>query len=347
MKSAADTVTPIAAHLKTVNEVSADASRLMFDKRLMALWRGLSSPERLSLAPAKGPGKSRLYQLNVECQAGEFSVAFQPADEGLAAMVAAEDLSDSLRALAVEAVFGETAERLGAAIPGVRIVSFKPMSPADAPRAGWCLVSRNDKEFARVALIQLAPPVYQALQGTARYGRTAHAAWRTSMRLGGSVTVARRPLAIAVLRTLKKGDVVVLPHEGTGLEGARATLRLGPSGGRRPTAVGSIQGNSLVIEGGIEMLDDEQEPIDGGDADSLGELELPVRFEIETVSVPLAQLEAIAPGYVVELGMPATDAKLRLVSCGQVIGHAELVNVGGRLGARITRMVAQDDSIGE
>ena len=95
------------------------------------------------------------------------------------------------------------------------------------------------------------------------------------------------------------------------------------------------------------MLDDEQEPIDGGDADSLGELELPVRFEIETVSVPLAQLEAIAPGYVVELGMPATDAKLRLVSCGQVIGHAELVNVGGRLGARITRMVAQDDSIGE
>ena len=94
------------------------------------------------------------------------------------------------------------------------------------------------------------------------------------------------------------------------------------------------------------MLDDDQDLLaePGTEADAIGELELPVRFEIETVSVPLAELEAIEPGYVIELAVPAAEARLRLVSCGQVIGHAELVAVGTRLGARITRMVARDDA---
>jgi len=78
--------------------------------------------------------------------------------------------------------------------------------------------------------------------------------------------------------------------------------------------------------------------------DSLGALELPVRFELETVSVSLSDLEAIQPGYVIELAMPVADASLRLVSCGHLIGHADLVSVSGRLAARITRLVARDDA---
>ena len=84
----------------------------------------------------------------------------------------------------------------------------------------------------------------------------------------------------------------------------------------------------------------------GGDAqvlNSLGELDIPLRFELETVAVPLADLEAIQPGYVIELSTPLEMAQLRLVAYGQVIGHAELVVVGDKLGARITRLVTRDE----
>jgi type III secretion protein Q len=119
-----------------------------------------------------------------------------------------------------------------------------------------------------------------------------------------------------------------------------------PRGGRGLTITGRIEGQSFIAEGVPRMTDDTQDIDPGTDdpADALGELELPVRFEIETVSVPLSELEAIEPGYVIELAMPVADARLRLVSCGQVIGHAELVAVGDRLGARITRMVVRDDA---
>ena len=91
--------------------------------------------------------------------------------------------------------------------------------------------------------------------------------------------------------------------------------------------------------------DDAALPVESGvEPDTLGELELPVRFELETVSVLLADLEAIEPGYVIEFAMPVAEARLRLVSCGHIIGYADLVSVSGRLGARITRLVARDDA---
>jgi len=73
-------------------------------------------------------------------------------------------------------------------------------------------------------------------------------------------------------------------------------------------------------------------------ADPLAGLDIPVRFEIETVPVSLADLESLRPGSVVELATPLAAASVRLVACGQVIGRADLVAVGDRLGARITMM---------
>ncbi|MBN3813935.1 type III secretion system cytoplasmic ring protein SctQ [Paraburkholderia sp. Ac-20347] len=70
----------------------------------------------------------------------------------------------------------------------------------------------------------------------------------------------------------------------------------------------------------------------------IGELELPVQFEIDTVALPLAQLSTLGPGYVVELPVPVADARLRLVAHGQTIGYGELVTVGEHLGIRIIRM---------
>jgi type III secretion protein Q len=77
----------------------------------------------------------------------------------------------------------------------------------------------------------------------------------------------------------------------------------------------------------------------------IGELELPVQFEIDTVALPLAQVSALRPGYVIELQAPVRDARIRLVTHGQTIGYGELVALGEHLGIRILRMAHGDGSV--
>ena len=93
------------------------------------------------------------------------------------------------------------------------------------------------------------------------------------------------------------------------------------------------------------MTEDHDDTNDRADDDigDLGTLEVPVRFEVETTAVPLRELQTMGPGSVVALATPLASAHLRLVACGRVVGHAELVAVGERLGARIIRMAACDD----
>jgi type III secretion protein Q len=76
----------------------------------------------------------------------------------------------------------------------------------------------------------------------------------------------------------------------------------------------------------------------------IGELDLPVQFEIDTLALPLSQLAALRRGYVIELDTPVTDARIKLVAHGQTIGHGELVSVGEHLGIRITGMAYASDA---
>lgn len=76
----------------------------------------------------------------------------------------------------------------------------------------------------------------------------------------------------------------------------------------------------------------------------IGELDLPVQFEIDTLALPLSQVAALRRGYVIELGTPVTDARIKLVAHGQTIGHGELVSVGEHLGIRITGMAYASDT---
>ena len=339
-----DTVKPILSRLPAVSPAAATASRLLHDRRLAALWRALDLRRDLTLVAAPDAGGAPLYALELASDAGRVSLAIACRTDGVLAMAAGPELSEALRALAAEALFGETTQRLGRRIlPGAQALSLTTLAPAQAPRTGWCSLRRGGAEIARIAVQTLAPPVHDALRGAAGANGPS-AAWRSLLRLPGAFSIASRTLSVDVLRTLRVGDVVLLPPGLERLDGAPAVLHLGPRGGKRLAALGRFQANSWTVEGGLQMLDDDQDLLTepGAEADAIGELELPVRFEIETVSVPLAELESIEPGYVIELAVPAAEARLRLVSCGQVIGHAELVAVGNRLGARIIRMVARD-----
>jgi type III secretion protein Q len=83
---------------------------------------------------------------------------------------------------------------------------------------------------------------------------------------------------------------------------------------------------------------------DGDTPLDIGLLDLPVQFEIDSVALPLAQLAALRPGYVIELAAPVLDTPVRLVTHGQTVGYGEIVCVGEHLGVRITRMAYAGDS---
>lgn len=77
---------------------------------------------------------------------------------------------------------------------------------------------------------------------------------------------------------------------------------------------------------------------------SIGELDLPVKVEIDTVSLPVAQLSALRAGYVLQMPVLVRDAQVRLVSYGQTVAYGELVAVGEHLGVRIVRVCNQSVS---
>ncbi|MFL9984763.1 type III secretion system cytoplasmic ring protein SctQ [Paraburkholderia sediminicola] len=176
----------------------------------------------------------------------------------------------------------------------------------------------------------------------------------------GSLILGVKRLPVDTLHALEPGDVLLraaFPSlDATLLDASsapsspharpRAVAAWGTPGLTRVCAAVEIDGQSLVIVKEPNM----SEELDPASADAglaiddpadpirIGELELPVQFEIDTVALPLAQLSALGPGYVLELPVPVADAQLRLVAHGQTIGYGELVTVGEHLGIRIIRM---------
>ncbi|AXL50217.1 hypothetical protein DSC91_002323 [Paraburkholderia caffeinilytica] len=176
----------------------------------------------------------------------------------------------------------------------------------------------------------------------------------------GSLILGVKRLPVDTLHALEPGDVLLRAafpsFDATLLDASsapsspharpRAVAAWGTPGLTRVCAAVEIDGQSLVIVKEPNMseeldpastdaglaIDDPADPI------RIGELELPVQFEIDTVALPLAQLSALGPGYVLELPVPVADAQLRLVAHGQTIGYGELVTVGEHLGIRIIRM---------
>ncbi|GAB7538350.1 type III secretion system cytoplasmic ring protein SctQ [Burkholderia sp. 3C] len=204
-----------------------------------------------------------------------------------------------------------------------------------------------------------------AVLGTldALIARTAGDAWRTAfpaLNLPGSAIVGTRHFAVETLSALEPGDVLLRclfpTFDAAALHGGgapRVVAAWGARGHLRAHAGASLDGRTLTLTQEWTMSDElDSTRADVGLATDrpdepivVGNLELPVQFEIDTVALPLDQLSALGPGYVVELPVPAADAQLRLVVHGQTVGFGELVTVGEHLGVRIIRMAHRHGSV--
>lgn len=169
----------------------------------------------------------------------------------------------------------------------------------------------------------------------------------------GRIEIGARTLNIATLESLRPGDVILnaIRHApdtvfGNVPELSAVPIAWGNHGMRQLRCTASISANLLTLKGAPYMsrsLDiDDISPAEPNETPiSVGELDLPVKIELDTVSLPVSQLSALRAGYVLELPVSVRDAQVRLVSYGQTIAHGELVAVGDHIGVRIVRMCNQ------
>ncbi|OAJ61462.1 hypothetical protein A6V36_24105 [Paraburkholderia ginsengiterrae] len=203
-------------------------------------------------------------------------------------------------------------------------------------------------EFVRAALLHAASAV--AVATDARL---------PDCLIPGRAILGARRLPVQTLRALMPGDVLLRSLASSSLplaDGAAqstAVAAWGTPGLIRLHAPVAIEGQMLTITKEPTMtdeldpvrLDDSLAPDQPENPIDIGELDLPVQFEVDTVALPLSQLYALRPGYVLELPTPVADAQLKLVTHGQTIGYGELVTVGEHLGVRILRMAHGDGPV--
>lgn len=178
-----------------------------------------------------------------------------------------------------------------------------------------------------------------------------------------------RPLALADIRTLEMGDVLLMPHGEAGT--LPVHLEVGSTGAigrgtnyfaarwcavqRTVTLETAMQQNITEYEeSAAPDLEDatdtagaqEDDAVRGDDA-SLADISpatwdqcrVPIQCHLGEVSVSLAELAALAPGAVLH-ALDSVEAPVTLWLGATRIGRGALVDVDGRIGVRITEIIA-------
>jgi type III secretion system YscQ/HrcQ family protein len=104
----------------------------------------------------------------------------------------------------------------------------------------------------------------------------------------------------------------------------------------RPFGIGQANGSSITIKqvnlnGTHKMAETTKEPA------ALDELEVELTFVVGQKTVTLGELRTLAPGASFELGAPIGEA-VTIHANGRPIGKGELLEVGDRVGVRITEL---------
>jgi len=143
---------------------------------------------------------------------------------------------------------------------------------------------------------------------------------------------------VSGLSGLAVGDILVLGST----EAAFANVKIFPKSGRQSLASGQWSELGLKIaapndckkpSGETNMSEVETSSVAEGDL--AAKLPLELTFELGQISVSLARLQRLQPGYVFEIPQPIEGAEIVIAVNGQSIGRGELVAAGETLGVRV------------
>lgn len=342
----APVVDTLRARLPALTSQQRTAARLASDMRLAGVWASWAAEGGLEVDFTSATPQGPVFAVALSCHLGSCLVLVAAGeDPGLAYAVEAAE-TGPVGLLALEAAM-QPALAVVAKDPVLAGLHATGIAAADGRSLrgrAWSAVRDGSRAVMHVALAAVSDGLAEALQVRAAMTAPPSAA-RRSMRVKGWLELATQVVPLGVLRTLAVGDVVVLPLAAPDLNGTQQRWRVGEAGGRLALVPVICRDAAWYVSGEMVMTDEDDALLAGADdeVDSLAALELPVRFEVETGTMALADLEAMVPGYVIDFRQALDQASLRLVCCGRVVGYAELVAVGDGLGARITRMVVRDE----
>lgn len=355
-------VQPLQGLLPGVAAFDAVLSRVLRDRRLARL---LGDDTSLDIVCTQGQAlpDAPLYRVRAQCADGPLEILLCAPGLGSLAVAASEDTPPTLRPLVAEAALApcaEAAQRCG--IEGFCVQRVDEAAvDAKARARPWYHVQQQGDAVAWFSCMQAPRATLLALPNVLARQRPPPSAWSAHLPLRGRVQLCRQTLPWSVLQQLACGDVLLTRLAPTAFEQALPVrVHWGVAGERVLSAAATLTMRQLSFSGGARMdaQDTEEqsaeltnepattEPATNETATTepaITELELPVHFELDTVAMPLAELQALQPGCVLEMPTPLNEATVRLVACGQTVAHAELVAVGEHIGARITRLLLQDD----
>jgi flagellar motor switch/type III secretory pathway protein FliN len=167
----------------------------------------------------------------------------------------------------------------------------------------------------------------------------------------------RLTLRAEALRRLRVGGALLLGS--TQAEGLGCRLQWP---GRMPAWSAVLNGSTLRLHAPVttttdlvfaattrsSMMDSMPAGTDGEAADASAAIDtMPIvlHFHVGEVSMPLSALPAVlTPGYVIELGRPLDTGAVSVRANGRLLADGELIQVGGQLAVRISRLVGSAGS---
>jgi type III secretion protein Q len=322
---------PLTGRLPSVSAAEARLARTVFDHRFTPWVDALlaSRAQHAGAAPRLQPGLGSVGLVaQLVGQHGELELT-APASSWPALELAAGLPDAALARDVADALLAEPLALLASWLPGLALRAVRTRPAAAAP------VELCWGEW-RVGLKAIDEGMARQIGSQMRRAVAADLAPLRGLRLPSRLRLARREMALDDLRSLAPGDVLACttrPADGP----LRCHLLIGLGTFMQATAETDLDSVDVTLSE-TPVLDHEPGSSAPLEAGSIGALNVPVSFEIDSARVGLDELAAFGAGSVITLDAPVQDALVRLVCFGQVVGVGRLVAVGDCLGVRIERM---------
>lgn len=233
--------------------------------------------------------------------------------------------------------------------PQVRaLFGYVRLLQTDRPTGFGCRLSVTLGASRVVGYVWLTPESFLALCAAGPWRATA-APLPASFQLAVAVTLGRVSLPIAQARSLRSGDVLVLGPtffcaQGSGyVQAGRQRLhgRIDDHTGQLCLTLTSIEDTSVDEDFAAPHYSghEEDEPVeDVFGSEPFDELSMALNVRCGTLNLTLGELRNLAPGAV--LGIAGYAPGMAGLYYGdRPIGHGQLVDVDGRLGLQLSRVV--------
>lgn len=155
-------------------------------------------------------------------------------------------------------------------------------------------------------------------------------------------------MSLREMRGIRSGDIISVDDWRGSESGLFVTMEVQGKPGVEIMAL--AEGARITVQHWSENMQIGDSPSSRTDADPsslppdrLGGLEVPLRFEIGDLSVALADLKNVQPGYVFELPQPLARGVVRILAHGNLVGTGYLVAVGERLGVRVSEFLPAEN----